>query len=84
MDISNPVFLEGSYSGRVRDLRGREGKSRGRSANGEVTVKEVVDLLERVEQEFGIATARVGEGVKELHDEMEDMKRRWRTKREHV
>jgi len=53
MDISNPVFLEGSYSGQVRDLpghrgEGNEGKPRVGSASGEVSVKEVIDLLERV------------------------------------
>lgn len=54
MDISHPVFLGGSYSGQVKDLpRGREGskdegKPRVGSANGDVSVKEVVDLLERV------------------------------------
>jgi hypothetical protein len=40
-------------------------------------------LTVQVEREFGNATARVGEGVKELYDEIEDIKwqRRVRARR---
>lgn len=63
MDISHPVFLGGSYSGQVKDLprrrdgSGDEGKPRDASANGDVSVKEVVDLLERVSV-YSIGTCR--------------------------
>ena len=54
MDISHPVLLASSYSGQVRDLPGRsgrtgsEGKPKERGLGGDVSVKQVVELLERV------------------------------------
>ena len=54
MDISHPVFLGSSYSGDVRDLpgpghRGDEGKAKDEGVgSGDASVKEVIDLLERV------------------------------------
>jgi len=97
MDISHPVFLGSSYSGDVRDLPGCSGGRNGKDvgAGGGASVKDVIELLERVsidvgcmkkklilirscqvEGEFGIATARVGEGVKDLWDEIIEIKRR--------
>ena len=54
MDISRPVFLGSSYSGDLRDLPGHRREDGGRnqsnakSAGGDASVKEVIDLLERV------------------------------------
>ncbi len=59
MDISHPVFLGSSYSGDVRDLPGHrrdggrnQGKAKAEGAggdgDGDASVKEVIDLLERV------------------------------------
>jgi len=53
MDISRPVLLGSSYSGQVSDLPGRnggvnEGTARMESVDGDATVKEIIDLLERV------------------------------------
>ena len=52
MDISHPVFLGSSYSGDVRDLPGHrrdEANDQGAGSGDEgASVKEVIDLLERV------------------------------------
>jgi len=58
MDISHPVFLESSYSGDLKDLpvcrredggeaKGQRG-SGGGGGGGDASVREVIDLLERV------------------------------------
>ena len=102
MDISHPVFLGSSYSGDVKDLPGHrrdEANDQGAGGDGDeggdASVKDVINLLERVsavllglilwylyivrsfqvEQEFGIATARVGERVKDVREEIVHIKR---------
>ena len=67
MDISRPVFLGSSYSGDLRDLPGNRrddggrkqsnaksaGAGAGAGAGGDASVKEVIDLLERVSSTAG-------------------------------
>jgi hypothetical protein len=53
MDISHPILLGSSYAGEVRDLpgrseRGNESKPTDMGSCGYISVKEVVELLERV------------------------------------